>query len=48
MNHVIPTEIPKYLRNAPSINESGGIFPNTITANSDTTNSHLGKGDREW
>jgi hypothetical protein len=29
---------PKYFKNAPSMNERGGRFPKSITANTDTTN----------
>ena len=38
INHVRATGIPKYLRNAPSIMESGGISPNRIMRNSVITN----------
>ena len=38
MNQVRATGIPKYLRNAPSIMESGGISPNRMMINSVITN----------
>lgn len=38
INQVRATGIPKYLRNAPSIMESGGISPNRMMINSVITN----------
>ena len=38
MNQVRAKGTPKYFKNAPSMNERGGRFPKSITANTDTTN----------